>query len=465
MKSLINFKTPSLISISKKHFSLTNAEVVNACKEYTMWSWSAQGKVAPIAMSKAKGCYFWDFEGKKYFDMNSQLMCTNIGHSHPKVIEAIKNQAEELQYAGPGFATKIRAEIGPILSRHIPGDLKKFFFTLGGAESNENAIKFAKFYTNRHKIIARYRSYHGGTQGAMSLTGDPRRWPNEPSLPGVVRIFDPYKYRSLLYTPGMSDEEFSAKMLAQLEETIMYEGPDSIAAIFLETVTGSCGIIPPPNGYLQGVRKICDKYGILMVCDEVMCGVGRTGAWFAVDHWNVVPDILTMAKGLTSGYLPLGCVAVTKKIADAFENKPFLGGLTYQAHPMCLAVTKATLNVMEEEDVVGNAKRMGVVLTELLNKMKEKHPSVGDARCIGLFGALELVKNRKTKEPLSPYGYGSSSDAINQFSKYLKDNGVYHFCYSNVLHTQPPLVVKENELREAFEVIDQGLKITDKFIE
>lgn len=469
MKISKNLKTLSFISSPKGYFSqtsakLTSSEVISACKEYTMWSWSAQGKVSPIALSRAQGCFFWDFEGKKYFDMNSQLMCSNIGHAHPKVIEAIKAQADELTYAGPGFATKIRAEIGPILAKHTPGDLKKFFFTLGGAESVENAIKFAKFYTKRSKIVARYRSYHGATQGAMSLTGDPRRWPIEPSLPGVVRIFDPYKYRSLLYTPGMSDEEFSAKILQQLEETLMYEGPENVAAIFLETVTGSCGIIPPPNGYLQGVRKICDQHGILMVCDEVMCGLGRTGTWFAVDHWNVVPDILTMAKGLTSGYLPLGCVAVSQKIAAEFENRPFQGGLTYQAHPMCLAVSKAVLNAMEEENIVGNAKKMGDTLWKLLKNMEAKHPSVGEVRCIGLFGAIELVKNRKTKEPMAPYGYGSASEPMALFAKYLKDNGVYAFCYSNVLHTQPPLVVNEKELSDAFEIIDKALDITDKYV-
>ncbi len=450
----------------KRNFStkkMTSEEINRLSKEYTLFSWSAQNKIAPIAMEKAKGCYFWDADGKKYFDMNSQLMCTNIGHSHPKVIQAIKYQAEELSYAGPGFTTRVRAEIGPILAKHTPGDLNKFFFTLGGAEANENAIKFAKFYTKRNKLISRYRSYHGATQGAISLTGDPRRWPNEPSLPGIIRIFDPFKYRSHLYEPGMKDEEFSSKMLNQLEETLMYENPESVAAIFLETVTGTNGLIPPPNGYLQGLRKMCDKYGILMVCDEVMCGVGRTGEWFAVDHWNVVPDMITMAKGLTSAYLPLGAVAVSPKIAKEFEERVFQGGLTYQSHPMCLATAIAVLKTMEEEDIVGNAKRMGKIMAEIMQNLKEKHPSVGDARSIGLFGALELVKNRKTKEPLAPFSV--TSEAMTKTNGYLKENGIFAYAYSNILHTNPPLVVNEEELRSAFSVVDKALDIADKYVE
>ena len=448
----------------KRNFSADkwNAEEMNKiCKEHTFFSWSAQAKVNPIAISKAKGCFFWDFDGKKYFDMNSQLMCTNIGHGHPKVIQAIKNQVEELAYAGPGFTTKPRTEVGPLLAKITPGNLNKFFFTLGGADANENAIKFAKFYTKRHKLISRYRSYHGSTQGSICLTGDPRRWPNEPSMSGIIHVFDPYKYRSHLYKEGMSDEEFSAKILDQLEETLMYENPESVAAIFIETVTGTNGIIPPPNGYLQGLRKICDKYGILLVCDEVMCGVGRTGKWFAVDHWNVVPDILVMAKGLTSGYLPLGAVAISPKIAKEFDERVFQGGLTYQSHPMCLATCVAVLNVMEEEKIVENSRNMGILMKEILEELKEKHPSVGDIRSIGLFGCLELVKNKKTKEPLA--AFNSTSEGMTKFSASLKENGIYSFAYNNLLLTIPPLVVTEQELRDAFKIIDKSLNIADQY--
>ena len=442
-------------SLSQKKY--TADEMNRLSKEYTLFSWSAQAAVSPIAMEKAKGCFFWDVDGKKYFDMNSQLMCSNIGHGNPKVIQAIKDQAEELAFAGPNFTTRPRAEIGPKLARHTPGDLKKFFFTLGGSESVENAIKFAKFYTKRNKVFARYRSYHGATQGAVSLTGDYRRWPNEPSLPGVVHFFDPYKYRSQLYKEGMSDEEYSEIMIQQLEETLIFENPDAVAAIFVETVTGTNGIIPPPNGYLQGLRKLCDKYGIIMVCDEVMCGLGRTGEWFAVDHWKVVPDILTMAKGLTSGYLPLGCVAVNSKISKEFDNRVFSGGLTYQSHPLCLAASCAVLDILEEDKIVENAKTMGYVLGRNLNEMKLNHKSVGDVRSIGLFGVIELVKDRKTKEPLAPYT--GSSEAMKKTMEYLKENGIFAFNFGHLIHTNPPLIVTENELNEAFKIIDKALAI------
>jgi len=451
--------------ILKKNFSSTPNKIFTAdemnhlCREYTMFSWSAQGKISPIPMVKAKGCYFWDANGKKYFDMNSQLMCSNIGHGHPKIIQAIKDQAEELAYAGPNFSTRVRAEVGPKLAKHMPGDLKKFFFALGGAEANENAIKFAKFYTKRNKIISRHRSYHGATQGAISLTGDPRRWPNEPSLPGIIRIFDPFKYRSHLYSEGMPDEEFSHKMLDQLEETLMYENPESVAAIFIETVTGSNGIIPPPQGYLQGLRKICDKYGIFMICDEVMCGLGRTGEWFAVDHWNVVPDIITMAKGLTCGYLPLGAVAVNPKISAEFENRVFQGGLTYQSHPMCLAAACAVLDVLEDEKVIENSKEMGKIMTKNMQTIKENHKSVGDVRSIGLFGAIELVKDRRSKEPMAPYG--GTSEIMSKVMGYLKENGIFAYAFGHIIHTNPPLVVNERELNDAFTIIDEALKIAD----
>lgn len=447
-------------SVSKRQFTkLSSADVVKQCKEHNIFSWSVQSKINPIAIEKADGCFFWDFDGKKYFDLNSQLMCSNIGHNNIVVRDQIKKQVDELSFAGPAFATKIRADAAKALAKHTPGDLKKFFYTLGGAEANENAIKFAKFFTKRNKFVARFRSYHGATQGAICLTGDPRRWPNEPSLPGIIRTFDPYKYRSQFYKEGMSDEEFSSILVNLLEEQLIYENPESFAGIFIETVTGTNGIFAPPNGYLQGIRKLCDKYGILMICDEVMCGFGRTGEWFAVNHWNVVPDIITMAKGLTSAYLPLGAVAVNKKIAQEFEEKYFSGGLTYQAHPMCMAASLATIKVMEDDKVVENSKKMGKIFGEILENLKAKHISVGDVRYIGLFGAIELVKNRKTKEPLSPYG--TNSNEMMQVMNNLRDNGVFAFNMSNVLHTHPPLVVKENELREVFTIVDKALDIAD----
>jgi taurine--2-oxoglutarate transaminase len=438
---------------------LSAAEMVALTKKHTFFSWSAQGAVNPIPMVKAKGVYFWDADGRRYLDLNSQLMCVNIGHGDQRVIDAIKAQAEELAYAGPGMATRVRAEIGPLLASVTPGDLDKFFFTLGGAEANENAIKLARGYTGRQKIITRYRSYHGATGGAISLTGDPRRWANEPGLPGVVRVFDPHKYRSALYHAGDSDEVFARKCLDQMEEVIMYEGPHTIAAIFIEPVTGTNGLIVPPNGYLQGLREICDRHGILLVCDEVMSGLGRTGAWFAVDHWNVVPDLLTMAKGLTSAYMPLGAVAINGKIAEYYEDKVFYGGLTYNAHPMSLAAAIANLNVLKEDDLVGNSRRMGQVMAGLLDDLKAEHPSVGDVRSIGLFGLVELVKDRRTKEPMAPFN--GSSPEMKRLGAFFKEHGLYVFVNWNTFFTNPPLSITEAELREAFDILNQALEITD----
>jgi taurine--2-oxoglutarate transaminase len=439
--------------------TMTAEEIVALTKRHTIFSWSAQGSVNPIPMVRGEGIYFWDANGKRYMDMNSQLMCVNIGHGDRRVIDAIKRQAEELAYAGPGMATPVRARVGKMLADLTPGDLNRFFFTLGGAEANENAIRVARMVTGRQKIMARYRSYHGATSGAISLTGDPRRWANEPGLPGVVRFFDPYKYRSHLYREGDSDEMFTRRCLDEIEETLMYEGPQTIAAIFIETVTGTNGIIVPPDGYLQGLRQICDRHGILLVCDEVMCGLGRTGKWFAADHWNVVPDMITMAKGLTSAYLPLGALAMSDRIANYFDKNIFFGGLTYNAHPMSLAAAEACLQAMIDDDTMVHTQKMGRVLRDLHGAMKDKHPSVGDVRSIGLFGVLELVRNRATKEPMAPFN--GTSPEMQKLGAFLKENGMYAFINWNNLFTNPPLCITEAQLREAFELIDRGLEITD----
>src|SRR5687768_59613 len=378
------------MTITETNETLSAAEIVDLSKRHTIFSWSAQGALNPIPMVRGEGIYFWDADGKRYIDMNSQLMCVNIGHGNRRVIDAIKRQADELVYAGPGMATPARARIGPMLAELTPGDLNHFFFTLGGAEANENAIRIARMVTGRQKIMVRYRAYHGATAGAITLTGDPRRWANEPGIPGVVRFFDPYKYRSHLFREGDSDTAFTQRCLEEIEEIIQYEGGQTIAAMFVETVTGTNGLIVPPDGYLQGLRALCDKHGILLVCDEVMCGLGRTGAWFAADHWKVVPDMITMAKGLTSAYLPLGAVAISDRIASYYEKNVFYGGLTYNAHPMSLAAAEGCLNVMIEDDMVGHTRRMGRVLSDLHQEMKRKHRSVGDVRSIGLFGALEI---------------------------------------------------------------------------
>lgn len=440
--------------------TMSAEEMVALTKEHSFFSWSAQGAVNPIPMVKGQGVYFWDANGKRYFDLNSQLMCVNIGHGDQRVIDAIKAQAEELVYAGPSMATKARAQIGQALADVTPGDLKKFFFTLGGAEANESAIKMARQFTGRHKILTRYRSYHGATAGSITLTGDHRRWANEPGIPGVIRIFDPYKYRSQLYAEGDSDEVFARKCLDQIEEVLMYEGPHTVAAVFIETVTGTNGIIIPPDGYLQGLRELCTRHGILLICDEVMAGLGRTGEWFAVDHWKVVPDLITMAKGLTSAYMPLGAVALSEKIYDFYKDKVFYGGLTYSAHPMSLAAAVAVLQVMKDDDLVGNSKRMGAVMAGLMDDLKAEHPSVGDVRNIGLFGCIELVKNRKTREPMGPY-VGASPE-MTKLGAYLREQGVYNFTWRNMLHTNPPLTTTEPQLREVFDVINKALEITDE---
>jgi taurine---2-oxoglutarate transaminase len=438
---------------------MTAEEIIALTKRHTIFSWSAQASVNPIAMVRGEGIYFWDAEGKRYIDMNSQLMCVNIGHGDRRVIEAIQRQADELVYAGPGMASPVRARFGRMLAELTPGDLNRFFFTLGGAEANENAIRIARMVTGRHKIMVRYRSYHGATAGAISLTGDPRRWANEPGIPGVVRFFDPYAYRSHLFREGDSEEAFTRRCLDEVEEILAYEGAHTIAAIFIETVTGTNGLIVPPAGYIEGLRAICDRHGILLVCDEVMCGLGRTGRWFAVDHWNVVPDMITMAKGLTSAYLPLGAVAMSDRIAAYFDKNVFYGGLTYNAHPMSLAAAEACLQVMLDDDMVGHTARMGRVLAELHAQMKEKHPSVGDVRSIGLFGVLELVRNRRTKEPMAPFN--GTSPEMQRLGAFLREQGMYVFVNWNNLFTNPPLCITEEQLRDAFTIIDRALEITD----
>ncbi|HJQ38223.1 MAG TPA: aminotransferase class III-fold pyridoxal phosphate-dependent enzyme [Thermoanaerobaculia bacterium] len=442
---------------------MTAAEIVSLTKRHTIFSWSAQGALNPIPMVRGEGIYFWDADGKRYVDMNSQLMCVNIGHGDKRVIEAIKRQADELVYAGPGMATAVRARVGRMLAELTPGDLNRFFFTLGGAEANENALRIAKMVTGRQKVMVRYRAYHGATAGAISMTGDPRRWANEPGIPGVVRFFDPYKYRSHLYREGDSDADFTRRCLDEVEEILMYEGGHTIAAMFLETVTGTNGLLVPPDGYIQGLREICDRHGILLVCDEVMAGLGRTGKWFAVDHWNVVPDMITMAKGLTSAYLPLGAVAMSDRIASYFDKNVFYGGLTYNAHPMSLAAAEACLQVMIDDNTMDHTQRMGAVMADLHQQMKKKHRSVGDVRSIGLFGVLELVRDRRTKEPMAPYN--GTSPEMQKLGAFLRENGIYTFINWNNVFTNPPLCITEEQLRDAFAVLDRGLEITDAAVQ
>ena len=437
------------------HARMTTDEIVRLNREFTFFSWSAQAKVRPIVIDRAEGVYFWDPDGKRYIDFNSQLMSVNIGHGDRRVADAIAEQARTLAFAAPQFATEVRGRLGQMLAELTPGDLNTFFFTLGGAEANENALRMARMVTGRQKVMARYRSYHGATAGAISVTGDPRRWASEPAVPGVIHVLDPWRW-------GRAEPEPVDEHLAYLEEIIQYEGPNTIAAFILETVTGTNGILIPPDGYLQGVRDLCTKYGILMIADEVMAGFGRTGRWFAVDHWDVVPDLLTMAKGLTSSYLPLGAVAMSPQVVDFFAERVYYGGLTYSAHPMSCAAAIAAINVLRDDDLIGNAARLDPVLRELLSRLQERHPSVGAVRSIGLFGIIELIRNRQTREPMAPFNGGSPEMAA--LDARLRADGLFTMTHWNAFFTNPPLCITEEQLREGIAIIDRALEMTDSAV-
>jgi taurine--2-oxoglutarate transaminase len=431
---------------------LTSQEIVEMNKEFTFFSWSVQGLTNPIPVEKAEGIYFWDTDGKRYIDFSSQLMNTNIGHQHPKVVKAIQEQAAKLCFVHPGSATEVRGLLGKKLAEVTPGNLKKTFFTLGGAEANENAIKIARFYTGRQKILARYRSYHGATHGSIALTGDYRRLAVEPAMPGGVHFLDPFCYRCPF---GQKKESCKRECISHLEEVILYEGPDKIAAIIMEGVVGSNGLIVPPDDYWPRVRAICNKYGILLISDEVMSGWGRTGKWFAVDNWNVVPDIITTAKGITSGYVPLGAVIVSEPIAEYFEDKMLWCGLTYSGHPLACAAGIATINVYTEDGLLENAIKVGKYLSKRLEAIKLNHPSVGDVRYIGLFSAIEIVSDKKTKKPIDP---------LTDTGKYLRDNGLFTFIFHNVIFVVPPLCINESQIDEGLSVVEDALYGIDKMI-
>jgi taurine--2-oxoglutarate transaminase len=435
---------------------LTAKEIVDLNKEYTFFSWSVQGQVNPIPVTKMEGVHFWDADGKKYLDFSSQLMNSNIGHQHPKVVKAIQDQAAKLTFTHPGNATEPRGLLGKKLAEVTPGKLKKTFFALGGSEANENAIKIARFYTGRHKILARYRSYHGATHGSIALTGDYRRNAVEPTMPGGVHFLDPFCYRCPF---GQKPESCKRECISHLEEVIQYEGPDKIAAIIMEGVTGSNGIIVPPDDYWPRVREICDKYGILLISDEVMSGWGRTGKWFAVDNWDVEPDIITTAKGITSGYVPLGVVVVSEKIAEFFEDKYLYAGLTYSGHALACAAALATIEVYEEDKLIENSATLGKYLGEALEDIKERHPSVGDVRYIGLFSTIELVVNRETKQPFSPA-------VMSEVNKVLRENGLFTFIMIKDIGTMvfivPPLSITKEQLDEGLALVEKALEVADK---
>jgi taurine--2-oxoglutarate transaminase len=435
--------------------TLSGDEIVALSRRHTLFEWAAQAKVDPIPVDRAKGVHFWTPEGKRFIDLNSQLMSVNIGHGDDRVVRAIQEQVARLAYVAPSLASAPRALLGAKLAALTPGDLDVFFFTNGGSDANENAIRIARAATGRHKILARYRSYHGATGGAIALTGDPRRWASEPGMAGVVHVLDPYHGLAR----GWDDVPTA---LAHLEETIELEGPKTIAAFILETVTGTNGILVPPDGYLQGVRALCDRHGILMICDEVMAGFGRTGEWFAVNHWGVVPDLLTMAKGLTSSYVPLGAVAMRRSIAELFRDRPFPSGLTYNSHPVACAAALATIRVYEEDRLLERARTTGALMKRLHADLAARHPSVGAARSLGLFGMIELVRDRRTMEPLAPFN--GTSDEMAALARFFREEGLFTFVRWNGFFTNPPLVITEAELREAFDIVDRGLALTDRAV-
>ncbi len=438
-------------------------QIVADAKRYVLYSWSVQDAINPIAVAGAEGRHFWDYDGKRYLDFASQLVNVSIGYGHPKVVAAIKEQAEALATIGPPMATESRSRLGKLLAEVTPGDLSMSLFTNGGAEANENAIKLARWYTGRHKIVARYRSYHGATAGAITLTGDPRRWPAEPGIPGVVRMLDPYTYRC---PAGHPDPCPVCTGAPHLEEILMYEGPETVAAVILETVTGTNGIIVPPDGYLKSIREVCDRHGILLIADEVMAGFGRTGKWFAVDNWDVVPDIITLAKGINSGYVPLGAMVVRQEIADWVRPRYFAGGLTYSGHPLACASAVASIEAFQEEGIVENAAAMGEVFRAGLGRLAEKHPSIGEVRGLGCFWGLELVKNRETREPLVPYnGGGEAAKPVAALAKHALANGLYLMTHWNVVMVCPPLTITREELDEGLALLDDALSVADEFVD
>ncbi len=438
---------------------MDSREMIDLCKQHTLYTWAATDAVNPTPVERAEGIYFYTPDGKRYIDFNSQLMSVNIGHGNPKVIRAIQEQAAKLTFVYPGTATEPRARLGKLLAEIVPGDINTFFFTLGGAEANENAIKMARQYTGRTKILARYRSYHGGSGIGMQMTGDPRRLPSEPGAPGVIHVMDPWPYQ---FSFGDTEAEITRNNLTYLEEIIQYEGPDRIAAMVIETVTGTNGILAPPAGYLQGLRALLSKYGILMITDEVMAGFGRTGKMFAFEHAGIVPDIVTMAKGLTSSYAPLGAVGVNDAIADHFRKNVFWGGLTYNSHALSCATAIAAIEVLRDDGLVENAARLGGVMRAEMDRLQAKHPSVKGGRCIGLFGMMDIQKNSRG-ELIAPYNGGHP--AMAELGKFFSDNGLFTFIRWSHFMCNPPLCIDETQLREAFAIIDRGLDITDRAFE
>jgi taurine--2-oxoglutarate transaminase len=426
-------------------------------------SWSAQAEIDPLPIARALGSHFWDYDGTRYLDFSSQLVNVNIGYQHPKLVAAIQEQAAILCTIQPAFANDARSEAARLIAEIAPPGLNQVFFTNGGAEANENAIRMARLHTGRSKIFAAYRSYHGATAGAIALTGDPRRWPSEPGMAGIVRYWGPYAYRSAFHSESEAEE--GVRALSHLRDLISVEGSHTIAAIILETVVGTNGILVPPDGYLAGVRAICDEFGIMLIADEVMAGFGRCGEWFAVDHWGVTPDLITFAKGVNSGYVPLGGVVISDEIAGSFQHRAYPGGLTYSGHPLACASAVASIGIFREDLIIENARHIGSeILAPGLAQIADRHPSVGEVRGLGVFWALELVRDRATKEPLVPFNAGGAAAApMGEFAAACKRGGLWPFTHFNRTHVVPPCTITADEARTGLAILDDALSVADRY--
>lgn len=432
-------------------------------RSHVFHSWSAQGSLKPIVITGGEGSWFWDETGKRYLDFSSQLVNLNIGHQHPKLVAAIQDQAARLCTIAPFHANEARSEAARLIAELAPGDLDMVFFTNGGAEATDNAIRMARIYTGRQKVMATYRSYHGATGGSIAVTGDPRRWPSEAGVSGIVHFFGPYAYRSSFFAGN--EQEESDRALAHLRGTLMVEGPQTVACIILETVVGTNGILVPPDGYLAGVRALCDQHGIMMICDEIMAGFGRCGEWFAVNRWNVTPDLITFAKGSNSGYIPIGGVIMSRTIAATFRERPFPGGLTYSGHPLACASVVASIGIFKEEKIIEHARHLGAdVIGPELQKIMARHPSVGEVRGLGVFWAIELVKDRATREPIVPFNAsGPAAKPMLELMGACKKNGVWPFAHFNRLQVTPPCTTSDDDIREGLAGIDAALTVADQY--
>ncbi len=431
-------------------------------RAHVFHSWSAQALIDPLPIRSASGSRFTGYDGRSYLDFSSQLVNVNIGYQHPRLVQAIVDYAQHMTTIQPSFANDARSEAARLIAEVAPGDLSRVFFTNGGAEATENALRMARLHTGRHKVLAAYRSYHGATAASIAMTGDPRRWPNEPLVSGVVHYWGPYLYRSAFH--ASTEEEECERAIAHLRDLVTFEGPATVAAIILETVVGTNGILVPPAGYLAGVRALCDEFGIVMIADEVMSGFARAGEWFAIRHWDVVPDLITFAKGVNSGYVPLGGVLVNDAINDTFQQRVYPGGLTYSGHPLACASAVASIEIFKDEGIVEHARAMGDdVIGPELARLAARHPSVGEVRGLGVFWALELVRDRETREPLVPFNAGGAdAKPMVELANACKERGLWPFTHFNRLHVVPPCTTTADELREGLAVLDEALEVADQ---